>query len=72
VGRLGKMWGWDANEGYARWYATQPVARALVMASGMPKEAPVMRTLCHCFAASGAGASMMAGTDMKERLAFWP
>jgi len=31
---------------------------------------PRVRTLCHCFAARGAGASITAGMDIKDRLAF--
>jgi hypothetical protein len=55
-----------------RRYAAYAVAIALVKASGMPKPPPTVSTVCHCFAASGAGACMIAGTVMNDMLAFWP
>lgn len=46
--------------------------RALRRASGGPKRWPMLNMVRHCFVASGAGACMMGGRAMRERLAFWP
>jgi hypothetical protein len=62
--------GQRAKKRCARCEATYAVARALPMASGMPMLAPRLKTVCHCFAASGAGACITAGIEMKDRLAF--
>lgn len=57
---------------YIRLIATNPHASAPIIADGIPNAPPRVKTVYHCFAASGAGACITAGMAMKERLRFEP